>query len=467
MTLRDSVTAAKALVPGLRRIVLVGDALERQTYRRFAGDELPALAAEFELIDLRGLPISDVRTLLSTLPADAAVFYLGITTDGAGAEFLSRDALKIVSETANRPIIVDSEPHLGSGGTGGFVTDPSVVGRAAARIALRVLNGEDASAIPVSPSNSRRPVFDWRELQRWKVSEAMLPPGSEVRFRVPALWETYRDALVAVALIIVLQTGLIAALLIERRRRRGAELEARRRFVEVAHMSRTATAGALSASIAHELRQPLAAILSNAEAAEVLLDAKEPDLAVIREILVDIIGADQRASEIIAHLRGLLRPGASDPTETDLNHAAKDVLHIVRAEADKRGITLGAELDRRPLMVRADLVHLQQIMLNLSMNAMDAMLDSAPGNRRLKLETAQVGDTSAEVIVSDSGEGIPPEKLKSIFEPFFTTKEHGIGLGLSIVRTIVETYGGKIWAENRAGGGAVLRFTLPLAKVLA
>jgi signal transduction histidine kinase len=95
------------------------------------------------------------------------------------------------------------------------------------------------------------------------------------------------------------------------------------------------------------------------------------------------------------------------------------------------------------------------------------MLGSAPGKRRLKLETAQVGDSSAEVTVSDSGEGIPPEKLKSIFEPFFTTKDHGIGLGLSIVRTIVETYGGKIWAENRAGGGAVLRFTLPLAKALA
>jgi len=115
-------------------------------------------------------------------------------------------------------------------------------------------------------------------------------------------------------------------------------------------------------------------------------------------------------------------------------------------------------------MVRADLVHLQQIMLNLSMNAMEAMSGSAPGKRSLKLETARMGEASAEVTVSDRGEGIPPERLKGIFEPFVTTKEQGLGLGLSIVRTIVENYGGKISAQNRAGGGAVLRFTLPLAK---
>jgi hypothetical protein len=194
MTLRDSVKAAKALVPDLRRIALVGDSFERKTYRRFVDDELPDLSSEFELVDLRGLTMGDVRLRVATLPADTAIFYLGITTDGAGTEFLTRDALKIVSDAANRPIIVDSELHLGFGAAGGFVTDPSVVGRAAAGLTLRVLDGEDASKIPVTGANSRRPVFDWRELQRWKVADAMLPSGSEVRFRVPTLWETHRNA---------------------------------------------------------------------------------------------------------------------------------------------------------------------------------------------------------------------------------------------------------------------------------
>ena len=133
-------------------------------------------------------------------------------------------------------------------------------------------------------------------------------------------------------------------------------------------------------------------------------------------------------------------------------------------EATTRGVVLGVSQAQAALPVRADEVHLQQVILNLAMNGMDAMLNCAPGSRRMRLETALVGEAEAEVSVSDSGTGIPNDKLKDVFETFFTTKPQGTGLGLSIARTIIETYGGRIWAENRTGGGAVFRFTLPLAK---
>ena len=142
--------------------------------------------------------------------------------------------------------------------------------------------------------------------------------------------------------------------------------------------------------------------------------------------------------------------------------AAHSTFSIPRRSS--RGVVLGVSQAQAALPVRADEVHLQQVILNLAMNGMDAMLNCAPGSRRMTLETALAGEAEAEVSVADSGTGIPNDKLKDVFETFFTTKPQGTGLGLSIARTIIETYGGRIWAENQAGGGAVFRFTLPLAK---
>jgi signal transduction histidine kinase len=466
MGLQESVVAAKALVPGLRRLALIADHPERRTYARFLQREIPTLLAEFEIIELFGLTMKDLRERVANLPADAAILYLGVTTDGAGTDLLAADALRLIAEVANRPIIIDSDSQLGSGAAGGFVSDPVLVGQRAADLANQVLSGE-TTRIPTAPSNSRRPVFDERQLRRFNVSEASLPPGSEIRFRTPSLWEQYRKEAIGVLIVIVLQSALLVGLLIERRRRRIAQTESRQRFMEIAHLSRTASAGALSVSIAHELNQPLGAILSNTEAAETLLDEKNPDLTTIREILRDIRKADQRAGEIIRRLRGLLRKSAVQLVETDLNDAAADVLGIIRAEATNRGVLVDSALVESPLTVSADLIHLQQAMLNLALNGMDAMSECVAGNRRLRLETAVVGPSTAEVSVWDNGSGIPADKLKSIFEPFFTTKDHGMGLGLPIVRTIIETYGGKIWAENRAGGGTVFRFTIPLASARA
>ena len=148
----------------------------------------------------------------------------------------------------------------------------------------------------------------------------------------------------------------------------------------------------------------------------------------------------------------------------DLNDAIQDALRALGPETRKRGVLVNAFQAEGPLVVRADRVHLEQVILNLATNAMDAMEDCDRGTRAMTLETARVGDSVVEVSVSDRGSGIPGDKLKSVFDTFYTTKKGGTGLGLSIVRTIVETYGGKIWAENRPGGGSVFRFTLPLGK---
>ena len=444
---RNMVAAAQALVPHLKRI-------------RHYQEQIPAFAAQFEFIDLIGLPMTEIRKRVAVLPDDTAIIYTGLMLEGAGPH----EGLAAFARVANRPIVIDAETSIGYGGTGGFVAMPVPIAQAAARIALRILDGEAASKIPVVRGDFTRPVFDWRQLQRFGISESRLPTGSEIRFRPPGLWEQYHWQVMAALAVVLLQAAMITWLLFERRRRQIAQLESRRHLLEVIHLNRTATAGALSASVGHELNQPLGAILSNTEAAETLLTMNPPDMRQLRDILADIRRDDQRASDIIRRLRELLKKGEIALQKFDLNDAIGDAIHILEPEAMKRGVVLSVAQGQGTCAVCADQVHLQQVLLNLATNGMDAMSDCALDKRRLEFRIALRGISKVEVSVSDSGTGIPNDKLNDIFETFYTTKRQGTGLGLLIARTLVETFGGRIWAENRTDGGAVFRFTLPLAE---
>ena len=465
---RNAVTAAQALVPNLKRIALVGDPWERQTVREHYKDEIATLADQFEFIDLLGLPMSEIRKRVAVLPENTVIIYTAINVDGAGVAYIPREALAAVAEVANRPIVIDAETSVGYGGTGGLVTRPHLIGQQTARIVLRILNGEKPSGIPIAVGEFVKPVFDWRQLQSFGISESMLPPGSEVRFREFSLWERYRWQMIAIFFALLLQAALIGWLLFEHHRRRIVEMKLRVRLLEVIHLNRTVTAGVLSASVAHELNQPLGAIQSYAEAATLYLKADPPDIERAERILANIRRDNQRAADIISHLRGLLKKRDEiEWQEFDLNEAVRDALQILRPEALKRGVALDAHEAKSPLPVRADPIHLQQVILNLAVNGMDAMQDCAPGDGKISIQTGLTGESAIEVRVADSGTGIPTDKLNRIFDTFYTTKRDGTGLGLSVARTIVETYGGKIWAENRPGGGAVFRFTLPLCRMLA
>jgi PAS domain S-box-containing protein len=244
--------------------------------------------------------------------------------------------------------------------------------------------------------------------------------------------------------------------------RRQAELEAARQRTDLAHASRLAIVGELTASIAHEINQPLGAILSNAETAEILLQSKQPHLEEIQHILADIRKDDLRASEVIRRMRELLRKRELEFKLIDLNVVASDVFRFVDGETHRRGVEIEKQFADTLPVVRGDVIHLQQVLLNLILNGMEAMSESSKSNRRLTIRTAYDGKGNIEVAVEDSGPGIPSERLPRLFDSFFTTKTHGMGLGLSIVRSIVEAHGGRIWAENNASGGACFRFTLPV-----
>ncbi len=426
LALQDMVTVARVAVPNLKRLALVGDPLERQTFYRHFKEEMPTVAAQFEIINLEDLPMEELKKRLQALPDDTAVIYTGIYYDSKGVSYVPAELVKPIAEWANRPVVINVASYLAKGAIGGYIVLPELIGQQAAQLVLRILNGEDVSKIAIIKTRSPL-IFEWPALQRFGISESMLPRGSEVRFRQLTLWSG--------------------------------------RLRDIIHMDRVAAVGAISASIAHELNQPLGAIMANTQAAEKLLAAKPIDHDLLKEILADIRQSDQRAGDIIAHLHGLLKKqDDSELQEFDLNDAINGALHTLGPEARKRGVLISAYHVQGALPVLADRVHLEQALINLSINAMDSMQACAPGTRKMTIQTALAGESRIEVSVSDSGTGIPIDKLKAVFDTFYTTKRKGTGLGLSIVRTIVQASGGKIWAENRPGGGSVFRFTLPLIK---
>jgi two-component system, LuxR family, sensor kinase FixL len=246
--------------------------------------------------------------------------------------------------------------------------------------------------------------------------------------------------------------------------RKAAEQETQKLRQEIAHVGRVSMMGQLSSALAHEINQPLGAILRNAEAAELLMQEKSPDLDEIRVILADIRKDDQRAGNVIDRMRTLLKRHDLDKRPVDVGELVGEVAALVRSDAAARNIKLElAVADNLPL-VYGDPVHLQQVLLNLIVNGMDAVGGTSVNDRRIRM-TAKVGAAGAvEIAVSDSGNGIAVEKLAQVFESFFTTKPNGMGMGLPISRTIIEAHGGRLWAENNNGGGATFRFTLPVAE---
>jgi signal transduction histidine kinase/ligand-binding sensor domain-containing protein len=290
-------------------------------------------------------------------------------------------------------------------------------------------------------------------------------PGASLAFMVqPFFWQTWW--LRVVALVALAGTGGMVGWRRShlRHRRELKELERNRRHqAELAHVARVSTMGQLASSLAHELNQPLGAILRNAEAAELFLQEPSPDLDEVRAILADIRKDDQRAGEVIERMRALMKRREVERCLLDLNLLAGEVIALVRPDAELRRVRLVVEANPALPSVHGDRVQLQQVVLNLLLNALDAVKDSPPAKRRVAVRARPAGAT-VELTVSDNGHGIPADRLPRVFEPFFTSKPDGLGMGLPISRSIVEAHGGRLWAENNPAGGAAFTFTLPAAK---
>jgi PAS domain S-box-containing protein len=246
--------------------------------------------------------------------------------------------------------------------------------------------------------------------------------------------------------------------------RKQAELDAQRHRAELAHVARVSTMGELAASLAHELAQPITAILSNAQSAQHVLATEPADLEEVREILKEVVEDDTRAGEVIRRLRALARKEQPAFAPLDLGSVIRDVVLLVHSDAVLRNSRVSVEVGPGLPPARGDRIELQQVALNLLMNAFDAMKDCPASERRVVFRAEPEGSRMVRVSVRDRGTGLSAESLERIFQPFYTTKREGLGMGLSISRTIVEAHGGRLWAENNPDRGATFYFTVPVAE---
>jgi signal transduction histidine kinase len=384
---------------------------------------------------------------------------MGFHRDRDGRFYVPGDAIALIVAESSAPVYSAANLALGSGVVGGRMLSYEGTGRQYGEILERLFSGRpDWQHMPESNPSSLE--VDWRQIKRWGIDPELIPPDAIVSFRPPTLWQAYRSAVVGAVTVILLLSGLVVSLLLERRRRRTAEIALQKQHTELAHASRLAVAGELTAAIAHEINQPLGAAQTNADTAELILqaggDRREDLLRLVGRIRNDTL----RASQVIKRLRTLLARHEARRQPLDLNAALTDVEVFLRPELKRRGMTLALRPAATPARILGDETQIQQVLINLIMNAMDASADAPFERRTIDVRVESFVGTHS-VSVRDKGSGLADGDLSKLFDSFFSTKRTGMGLGLSIARSIVEAHGGTIRAENAPGGGAIFHLQLP------
>ena len=462
-----TIDVARRMQPNARRILVVAGSSDiDQSAERLAREHLAA-AAPIGVEFLSGLPLRELLARIAAEPADTIVVYLSQFRDRDGGLYMPRDVLGEITKKSRAPVYGDVETYLGFGILGGSMESYERGGRLVAEQVRAAIAGEPIDPSRVMLSAPSRCIADARALRRWSLDERRLPQGCELRFNNPGYWETHKQQTAAALVLIFAQAVLIATLLTQfRRAAPRAERDLRGHLVETTHASRLAIAGELTASIAHEIRQPLAAILSNTETAEILLqsegDMRQPEgdmRDALRRILADIRRDDLRASEVTGRLRSLLAKHEVEHQPTDLNVVVADVYGLLQGEAKRRGMRIELHLNS-VAQILGDRIQLQHVLINLILNAMDALQDVGEERRTIIVSTTDSARHST-MTVRDFGQGMWAGELPKIFRSFYSSKRTGMGLGLSIARTIVESHGGSMEVTSRWGEGSEFRAVFP------
>ena len=333
------------VLPDTKNVAVVVGASPIENYwREEIGNEVRPLANRIAVTWYNNLSFVDILKHAGALPRHSAIFWELMIVDAAGVAHEGGESFTRLHAVANAPIFSYTDAFFGREIVGGPHVPVLEHGQQVAQVAIRILSGEKAGEIKTSPTEFATPKFDWREMQRWGISESRLPPGSQIHFRSPTAWEQYRWQILAIAAVLLLQAAMIIGLLYEHRRRRSAETEARQRLSELAHVNRHATAGELSASIAHELNQPLGAILNNAETGAIIVNSPSPNLNEIKTLFDEIKRDDQRATEVIRRLRRLLSKTTFEAQHIDLNETVGEVFDLLSVQAAERNVTLHSRM---------------------------------------------------------------------------------------------------------------------------
>lgn len=577
-----TVEIAMKMVPGAKRVYVVGgDHKVDRSVEAQARRDLRKWESRLEFVYLSRMPFEEMLAVVSGAPPDSIILSLAFSRDVNGKNYTTPIVNKRLSEVSRAPIFGILDHTLGHGIAGGNLTSFELIGNKAGYLVLDILGGtKTPDELPAVLDVPPVPMFDWRQLRRWNLDEDALPKGSIVINRETTLRD-YKYYILGFLVFCILETALIALLLLQRRKKTEAEASLRKKTEELdqffnvnldllcianaegyflrlnpamervlgyhceelmsrpfldfvhpddvnktrealsslksqkellsfenryrgkdgayrylqwnaapsgdmiyaaarditdkisiesetrklredlAHVTRVSTLGELTSSLAHEINQPLAAILSNAQAAQRFLSQGNPDMKEIAEILGDIIRDDNRAAEVIRKIRALLKKEETRFEALSVNDVAEEILNVVRNDTALAALTIERVFDSSLPAVWGDRIQLQQVILNLVMNAAEAMRDGSPDRQMLTVKTSKRDERFAEVSVMDTGPGIDGKAGNRLFEPFYTTKSGGLGMGLAISRHIVASHKGEIRAVNNPNRGATVSFTIP------
>jgi signal transduction histidine kinase len=459
LDIQGTLALIEALQPDARRLVIAGGAGKQDLNIAARVTAAARERGRWQTETWSAFSIDQMRARLAALDADVAVLFTTTSADADGPTLFSVDALARLAAASRAPLYGLFGTYVGRGITAGSMVDFEATGRRVAELAIARLQGRPSAQSHAVPAPARC-VADYVGLRAHGLEPSALPAGCELLNPPRNLWTEYRFPVLAAGALIALQAMTIGSLLVQRRRRLQAEADSSQRGIELARAMRFAAMGELTASIAHEINQPLGAILSNADAADLMLRSGTATPDALREILADIRRDDVRASEVIRRLRALLEKHEVEHTPIALNSSLREALALIEPEARRRGVVLETALGAADDSLLGDAVQMQQVLLNLAMNAMDAMDTSQPELKRLTVITADLPD-AVELTVADRGIGIAPSMRERVFESFQTNKAHGMGLGLPIVRAIVDAHHGQVALAAREGGGTTVTVLLP------
>lgn len=483
----ETLGLALQLFPKTRRVALISQTVPYPKSHARIVAEVDAFAQRrgIERLGLVDLGMDELRSKLRAFPTDTIVFYHGFWRDIDGRSWVPADALELLSRESAVPIFVNLDTFVGRGAIGGVCGELETIGQKAAELALRSLAGE----VPPPTLLSARALLDARVLGRFGVPDGQIPPAAEVRFRQVGIWERYWPQIIGGITLVLVQGGLIASLVVQAIKRRKAERVVRLQQSSLERASRLSTLGQFAAALAHELGQPLGAILNNIEAAGNLLrDDPAKHAEELREIVKDIADDDRRAGLVLDRIRGLVGNQPMRVEAVDVAELFRDVLVLARPRLKGDGIEIVTRCEPGLPPIAGDSILLKQALLNLLSNSADAIAREGTtespgdanaaadgrGNRgrrrgqsgKIELEgrvrLVPEGEPVVELTVSDNGPGVDGHSPSQVLEPFFTTKREGLGMGLPIALSIAEEHGGRLVLDNNPGSGLRVSLQIPV-----
>lgn len=406
---------------------------------------------------------AQLRERLALLPKDSAVLYTTLFKDAAGLAAYPRNALENIAIQSSVPVYGMFSSYIGRRMTAGSLLDFQDLGRDAAGLAVQILQHKIGPLQTMQIFATAHCFADAKRVDSFGLALKDLPKNCDIQNPLRNLWTDYQGLVIAAALVIGLQALTIAGMRWQMHRRQAAEQQSDVHRLELQRAMRFAAMGELTASIAHEINQPLGAILSNAQAAEMLLNNGTATVEDLKAILIDIQRDDQRAHTVVSRLRTLLGKIETQQVPVHLHACIQDVMTLLTPEAKRRGVTIALSLRADRDLLKGDPVQFQQMLLNLVLNAMDALDHTERHLRRIQIQTVSADDHLA-LTVADNGPGMDETTQERIFDSLFTTKKNSLGMGLSIVRAIVDAHHGTIRVQSRNGQGTVFTVHIPTMK---